>query len=324
MHFNTKILSLGKLPDNVENKFKHNFSNFKSYSLDESTNNLHAIIQENYDTEILISFLCHQINKNIIDSLKYLKIIANYAVGFDNIDLNSSKNKKIFVLNTPDVLSNATADLALALLMSVSRKIIDAHHFVINKKWQGLTMNMFMGQNLSNKNFGIIGLGRIGKIFAKRINGFDPKIMYTNSTNKSDKLFDNSFNARCVNLNELLTKSDIISIHCPLNESTHHLLNKSNLKLIKPNCILINTARGSIIDQTALIEILESNKIRGLGLDVFENEPNIPDKLLEHPNVVLTPHIGSADTETRDSMGYLLYDGICNLLQDKLPHNLVL
>lgn len=323
LNFSCKIIALGNLPTSVEDKFKSNFTHFKSYDLEHCTNNLDDVLQKHSDSEVVISFLCHKLDCQRLSFMPKLKVIANYAVGFDNIDIEAATKKNILVLNTPDVLSEATADLAFALTLAISRKINEGHKFICQNKWQSLTMNMFLGQAISRKTIGIIGLGRIGKIYAKRFLGFDVEILYTKKNKNVDLVFDEKHNARQVELDELLRQSDIVSIHCPLNNDTYHLIDANNLKKLKPNCILINTARGSVIEEPALIKVLQENRIFGAGLDVFENEPAVPTALKNLDNVVMSPHIGSADANTREAMGNLLYNGLLVIIEGKIPQNVV-
>ena len=323
--YEQEIIALGNLPLKVELAFKKQFPNYIVYDLENSMQNLTDILTRHSQCQILITFLCHKITKTQLELMPKLKVIANYAVGFDNIDIEEASRCNIIVLNTPDVLSEATADLAFALLMSCSRHIVTGHNYILRNHWQGLTINMFLGQSLSHKTVGIIGFGRIGQIFAKRLLGFDVKILYTKFSPPSSKdlELEHKYHAKRVELDELLKASDVISVHCPLNDSTYHLIDESKFRLMKPNCIFINTARGSVVDEKALIAALINKNIQAAGLDVFEFEPNLPQSLKTLDNVVLTPHIGSADEQTREAMGYLLLNGITSVLNKQRPDNIV-
>lgn len=247
----------------------------------------------------LISMLGDKFDSELLTKAKNLEVIANYAVGFNNIDISAATQNKICVGNTPGVLTDATADLAMALLLNLSRMISPASKNVIDGEWNKWEPLGFLGRSLKGKTLGVFGLGRIGQAFAKRcVDGFGMKLLYTS---RSEKAFGER-----VDLETLLIKSDVISIHSPLTSETELLFNKSNLSKTKKDCILINTARGEIIDQQALAELLRADHFFGVGLDVTAPEP-LPKEheLLKFKNVLITPHIGSADLETRQAMSEL-------------------
>jgi glyoxylate reductase len=267
------------------------------------------------DCDGLISLLTEKIDKEAIDKMKKCKIIANYAVGFNNIDVDYAKSKGIVVTNTPDVLTDSTADIAMALVLSCARRIPEAEKFVRTKKFKGWKPKLFLGMELRDKYFGILGAGRIGTAVAERANAFGCKIIYYSDIQNIK--IEKKLGAKRESLNSLLKKSDIVSIHLPLNKNTYNLLNDTNLHLLKKSAILINTARGEIVDEKLLISRLKDKKLFAAGFDVYEDEPKLKDGFYELNNVVLLPHIGSATTEARDNMAILTAKNVISVLSGK-------
>ena len=263
----------------------------------------------------LISLLTDKIDKAVIDSMKNCKVIANYAVGFNNIDVDYANSKGIIVTNTPDVLTDSTADLAIALVLACARRITEAEKFVQAKKFVGWKPKLFLGLELRNKYFGILGAGRIGTEVAKRAHAFGCRIIYY--SNSANSFLENKLNAEKLSLSSILKKSDILSLHLPLNTKTYHLLNEKNLNLLKKFAILINTARGEIVDEKILISMLKHKKIFAAGLDVYEGEPNIKKEFYKLDNVILLPHIGSATIEARSNMSLLAAKNVVAVLSGK-------
>ena len=274
------------------------------------------------DADALITLLADDIDEKVIDELKNLKIIANYAVGYNNIDVEYAKKKGIMVTNTPDVLTETTADLTWALLMAVSRRIVEADRFVRQERFEGWRPELLLGDDIFGKTLGIIGFGRIGQAVAKRALGFNMKVIYYSRTKKNEEL-ERNLNATFVSLEELLKKSDFITLHTPLTNETYHLIDKKEFKIIKDGAYLINTSRGAVVNERELVKALKCGKLKGAALDVFENEPKITDELLEMKNVVLAPHIGSASIETRERMAVMVAENVLAALNDRLPPNLV-
>lgn len=266
----------------------------------------------------ILTQLNDNIDKEVLDNSKKVKIFANYAVGFNNIDINRAKEKGIIVTNTPDVLSDTTAELAWALLFSVARRITEAEKYVVEGKWNKYSPTLLIGQDINNKTLGIIGAGRIGQAFAKKSIGFDMKVLYHNRRSRDSK-FEKEYNAKWVDLDTLLKESDFVSVHVPLTEETRYMLGKDQFKKMKNTAILINTSRGPVINEKELIEALDKKEIWGAGLDVYENEPQVPEELLNMKNVVTLPHIGSASTETRDKMSEIAARNIIEVLNGKSP-----
>ncbi len=311
-----KIFITGNIPDCAEDLLKKKKFTVLKYSKDQPISRK-QLIKSVKDADAVISLLTDKIDKEIINSMNNCKIIANYAVGFNNIDIEYAKKKNIIVTNTPDVLSDATADLALTLALACARKVIEGDKFVRKNKFTGWKPRLMLGVELKNKTFGILGAGRIGTATALRAYSFGTKIIYF-SRRKND-LLEKKTSAKKVSLDYLLKHSDFLSLHVPLNPSSKYLLNKDRLKLLKKSAILINTARGEIIDEKALINILKNKKIFAAGFDVYENEPNINPELLRLPNVVLLPHIGSATEDTRNNMAILTVKNVIAVLSNKKP-----
>jgi glyoxylate reductase len=267
------------------------------------------------DCDAVISLLTEKIDKEVIDKMKYCKVIANYAVGYNNIDVDYAKSKGIVVTNTPDVLTDSTADLTMSLVLACSRRISESEKFVRSRKFVGWKPKLLLGMELRNKYFGILGAGRIGTEVAKRAHSFGCKIIYY--ANSENGFLERNLNAQKLSLNAVLKKSDILSIHLPLNSKTYHLLNEKNLPLLKRSAILINTARGEIVDEKVLIAMLKSKKIFAAGLDVYEDEPNIKKEFYDLENVILLPHIGSATNEARNKMSLLAAKNVIAVLSGK-------
>ena len=265
-----------------------------------------------------------RIDAEVMKACPDLRIVINVAVGFDNIDIEEATRRGIIVTNTPGVLDNATADLAFTLLLSLARRIVEADTFVREKQWHGTQDCLLAGSEISGKTLGILGMGRIGEAVARRGRGFGMKVVYTRrGDEEKDKLLQKDFGATRLSLGELLKHSDFVSLHCPLNRSTHHLIGRAELAQMKKTSFLINTARGAIINESELVKALEENKIGGAGLDVFEFEPSVTEKLLTMKNVVLTPHIGSSTLETRAAMKSLAVENLLSILSGILPKNAV-
>lgn len=274
------------------------------------------------DADAVITQLRDPVDKEFIDAGKKLKIIANYAVGFNNIDVEYAKSKRIYVTNTPGVLTEATADIAWALILAVARKIIPADKFVREGKFKGWKPKLFLGYEIYGKILGIIGMGRIGQAVARRATGFGMKILYHNRKRLPDKV-EKLYNATYVDLETLLKTSDFISVNVPLTDETYHLLDEKRLHLLKPNAILVNTARGPVVDEKALYKLLKEGKIAGAGFDVYENEPLLTPGLEKLDNVVLLPHIGSATFETRSKMSIMVAENVIDAFEGRKPKNLV-
>jgi glyoxylate reductase len=272
--------------------------------------------------DAVVTMLADTVDEVLLNSAPNLKIVANYAVGYNNIDVPVLLKRNIPVLHTPDVLTDATADAAFALLIAVARRVIEAHAYVVSGRFTAWKPDLLLSQGLSGKIVGIVGMGRIGQAFARRCSGFGLKVLYTSRTRLPGKK-EIALEATYVPLEDLLRTADFVSLHVPLTEETRYLINKRRLDYLKSTAILINTARGPVIDETALIEKLKKGEIWGAGLDVYENEPDVPAGLRQLANVVLFPHVGSATLEARLGMAKLLYDGLMAFFSGKMPKNLI-
>ena len=276
---------------------------------------------QNYDA--LFCLLTDKIDDEVMDSFgAQLKVIANMAVGFDNIDVVEAKKRGIMITNTPGVLTDTVAEHAFTLMLAIAHRIAEADKFTKDLKYQGWAPMLMLGNDLSGKTLGIIGLGRIGSRVAHHaVRGFEMKALYYD-INRNEE-FEKEFNAVYMSLDDLLKQSDFVSIHVPLLETTHHLINAEKLKLMKPTAYLVNTSRGPVIDEAALAYTLKNKEIRGAALDVFEFEPKITPELLTLDNVILTPHIASATEETRSKMSALAATNIIEALEGRTPPNIL-
>ena len=280
------------------------------------------LIEKVKDKEGILSLLTAPIDKDVMDATPTLKIIANCAVGYDNIDIEYARRKGIMVTNTPGVLTETTADLSWALILAVARKIPQADAFARAKNYLGWQLDLFLGKEITGKCLGIIGMGRIGKAMAQRAMGFQMKIIYTDPKELPEEE-KQKYNASCVPLDELLRTADIVTLHTTLNPQTHHLISRGQLRLMKQDAILVNVSRGPVVDELALAEALEEGQIWAAGLDVYEREPEIEERLLSLDNVVLLPHIGSATYETRLKMAMMAAKNLIQGLSGQKPDNLV-
>jgi glyoxylate reductase len=270
----------------------------------------------------VLSMLSDRIDEHFLSVNPALKVISNYAVGYNNIDLRAAKKYGIVVTNTPGVLTETTADLAWALIMALSRRIVEADRYTREGQFTGWAPEMFLGQDVYGKTLGIVGLGRIGMAVARRAKGFNMRIIYhLRSPRPEVEKFARENSALAVDLDTLLAESDFVTLHIPLTSETHHLIDKRRLGLMKPTAFLINTARGPVVDEEALAAALRSGKIAGAGLDVYENEPRIHPDLPGLANTVLLPHIGSASTVTRSLMAQMAADNLTAVLHGLPPLN---
>ena len=274
----------------------------------------------------LVTLLSDPIDADIIGQLPNLKIIAQYAVGYDNIDIREATRRGIIVTNTPGVLTETTADLAWSLIMSTTRRIVEADRYVRGGNWNvAWGPELLLGSDIYGATLGIIGMGRIGQAVAKRAQGFSMRVLYhSRGHNKEFATLERLVGAQSTSLDTLLRESDIVSLHVPFTSETRHLIGEKELRSMKKGSILINTSRGQVVDQDALYSALSSGHIGGAGLDVFREEPIPKDSpLLELSNVVLVPHIGSASKKTRATMATMCAENIIAALYGEKPPNIV-
>ena len=284
------------------------------------------LLQRGPGHDYIYSLLTDNIDARFLEacaaSTPSLKMVANMAVGFNNIDVETATRLRIAVSNTPGVLSDTTADLAFALLMATARRIPEAERFLRAGKYKGWGPLLFCGAEVHGTTLGLLGAGRIGKIVARRASGFDMKVLYYDVYRISPEE-EARYHMTYMPMEDVLGQSDFISVHTPYMPSTHHLISERELKMMKPTAILINTARGPIVDEKALVRALQSKTIAAAGLDVFENEPAVEPELLSMENVVLLPHIASASLKTRTLMATMASDNIVAHYKGERPPNIV-
>ncbi|MGB9608084.1 MAG: glyoxylate reductase [bacterium] len=281
-----------------------------------------VLIEKIKDCEGILCLLTDKIDGEVMDNATKLRIISNYAVGYDNIDVKEATRRKIMVTNTPGVLTETTADLTFALILATARRLVEADKFTRSGKWKSWGPMLFLGRDVYGATLGIIGMGRIGQAVARRAKGFNMKIIYYSRRRNEEA--EKELGAEYRELHSLLKEADIITIHTPLTEETYHLIGEKELSLMKPSAILINTARGAVVDQRALFKALKEKRIFGAGLDVYEKEPiDADDPLLELDNVVVLPHIGSATVETRGRMARMAAENLLAGLRGEIPQNIV-
>ena len=273
------------------------------------------------DKEGLISLLNEKINEELLRVAPKLRIVANVAVGYDNIDVAACTKRGVVATNTPGVLDETTADFAWALLMAVARRIAEGELLARSGNWKGWNLDQLCGADVWGKTLGIVGFGRIGRAVARRASGFKMKVIYTDAVRAPEDV-EKSVNAEFRDMNALLAESDFISLHVPLLPETRGLFDAPKVYRMKPTAFLINTARGPVVDEAALVAALDAKKIAGAALDVYENEPFIHPGL-KRPNVVLTPHLASASLETRTKMAVMAANGIVALFKGHQPANML-
>ncbi len=269
--------------------------------------------------DAVLSLLTDPIDAEVMDAAKGAKIFANYAVGYNNIDIPSATERGIMVSNTPGVLTDTTAEMTWALLFSAARRVVESDKYTRMGKYKGWGPMLFLGQGVMNKTLGVIGAGRIGLSFAKRAKAFDMPVLYTDVS--ANPQFEQETGGKFVSLETLLKESDFVSIHTPLLPETHHLISEHELKLMKKTAILINTSRGPVVDEAALVNALKTGEIWAAGLDVYEFEPEFSEGLMELDNAILCPHIASATFETRTKMGTIAVSNILAAMRGELPPN---
>ena len=268
------------------------------------------------EADALICMLSDRIDVELLDSAPALKVIANYAVGYDNIDVGAARDRGIEVTNTPGVLTEATADLAWALLLAAARNLGAGERMVRAGEWTGWGPMQLLGEPLQGRTLGIVGMGAIGQAVARRGKGFGMEIVYFNRNRVSPEI-ESSLGAEFVSFDQLLRRSDFLSLHAPLNEHSRHLFNQQTFQLMKSTAVLVNTARGALIDEVELVAALRDGRLAAAGLDVYEFEPKITEGLLGLDNVVLAPHLGSASTLARGDMVRLCCENVSAVLAGK-------
>ena len=265
----------------------------------------------------IVSQLVDKLTPNVLDRLEGVRVIANVAVGFDNIDVAAATSRRILVTNTPDVLTDTTADFAFALLLAAARRVTEAHAFVHSGKWSRWTIDMLVGHDVHHRTLGILGMGRIGQAVARRGLGFSMRVLY------DDEQPVDFLGAEFASKERILAEADFISIHVPLTAKTRHSIGEPELRVMKPTAVIVNTSRGPVIDEAALARALREKWIAAAGIDVFEREPQVHPDLLACENAVLAPHIGSASIETRRKMSMVAAENAVAAIEGRRPPNLL-
>ena len=314
-----KIVVTGKIPEVALEKLK------KSHEViswgEETPISRDELLKRVSGANVIVSLLTEKIDEEVLASAgNDLKAVCNVAVGYNNIDVAACKNKNVLVTNTPGVLTDATADIAMALILMTTRRLSEGERVIRNQDPWAWGMFYMLGSSIQNQTLGIVGMGQIGIATALRAKSFGMKIIYTRR-NRLDEKIEKELSAQYVSLDDLLQQSDIVSLHCPYSTETHHLISDAQLSKMKKTSYLINTARGPIVNEEALANALVNKTIAGAGLDVYENEPKVNEKLLKLDNVVLLPHLGSATVETRTAMATTAANNALEILSGNKPLN---
>ena len=297
-----RVILTRKYPESVETRMRELFDATLNESDQQFTRD--QLIAAMGEADVLVPTVTDHIDAEMLEAAgPQLKLIASFGTGVDHIDLVAAKERGITVTNTPGVLTEDTADVTMGLILSVPRRLAEGDALARSGNWQGWAPTGMLGHRINGKRLGIIGMGAIGQAVARRARGFGMSIHYHNR-NPVHPILEEELEATFwESLEQMLPRMDIVSVNCPSTETTHHLLNRERLGLLAPHCVLVNTGRGDVIDEVALVDMLAEGKIAGAGLDVYEQEPAIPAALREMKNVVLLPHIGSATIEGRHAMG---------------------
>lgn len=319
---NKKIYVTRKLPESIILKLKEQQLDVRMWEHEDIPVPSGVLQKEIVDIDGLFSLLTENIDEALLSQAKKLKVISNMAVGYNNIDIDAATKRGIMVTNTPGVLTETTADLTFALLLATARRLIESADYVRNGNWTTWSPMLMTGQDVYGATLGVIGLGRIGESLIKRAKGFGMEILYHSRTRKISK--EEELRIVYVELEELLKRSDFVCVMVPYTPETVHLIDREQLALMKETAVLINTARGGIVNETALYEALKNGEIWAAGLDVFEEEPpSIDHPLFTLPNVIALPHIGSASIQTRMKMAELAVENIRQVFNDEIPSSLV-
>lgn len=280
------------------------------------------LVEKLQDKQGVVSQLTDQFTAAVLDRLPELRVISNVAVGYDNIDLPAATRRKILVTNTPDVLTDTTADFAWTLMLAAARRLTESEAFLRSGEWRQWRINLLCGYDVHHATLGIVGMGRIGQAVARRARGFEMRVLYHDAVRQRSEV-ERDLQLEYVSLDRLLAESDFVSLHVPLLPETRHLIGGPQLAKMKRTAVLINTARGPVVDEPALAQALASGQIAAAGLDVYEREPEIHPDLLRLNNVVLAPHIASASIATRTKMCLMAAENVAAALEGRRPPNLV-
>jgi len=318
-----KVVVTRKLPDATETRLMELFD--VSLNVDDEPMSTGELVDAVKTADVLVPTVTDHVDKALLSAAgKNLKLIANYGTGIDHIDLAQARAKNIAVTNTPDVLTEDTADMTMALILAVPRRLVEGEKTLRAGQWNGWAPTKMLGHRIFGKRLGIIGMGRIGQAVARRARGFGLSVHYHNR-NRVHEGIENELEATYwESLDQMLAHMDFVSVNCPHTPATYHLLSARRLKLLQLHCVIVNTARGEMIDEGALTKILAAGEIAGAGLDVYEHEPAVNPKLLALDNVVLLPHMSSATFEGRIDMGEKVVINIQSFVDDHNPPDLVI
>ncbi|MEE3050281.1 MAG: Glycerate dehydrogenase [Alphaproteobacteria bacterium MarineAlpha3_Bin3] len=312
-----------KLPDAIETRLMELFD--VRLNVDDEAMSEAELTEAVKTADVLVPTITDTIDAKLIAAAgKKLKLIANYGTGVDHIDLAAAREKGITVTNTPDVLTEDTADMTMALILAVPRRLVEGERIVRSGDWSGWSPTWMLGHRIFGKRLGIIGMGRIGQAVARRARGFGLSIHYHNRNRVHEEIENELEATYWESLDQMLAHMDFVSVNCPHTPATYHLLSARRLKLLQPHAVIVNTARGEVIDENALTQVLQSGDIAGAGLDVFEHAPAVNPKLLALDNVVLLPHMGSATFEGRGDMGEKVVINIQTFVDDHTPPDRVI
>jgi glyoxylate reductase len=319
------VIVTRRLPETIETRMKELFD--VRLSVDDhsmSKAELSALLKDT-EAEVLVPTVTDVVDADVIAASEgKLRLIANFGAGTDHIDVNAAQKHGVTVTNTPDVLTEDTADMTMALLLAVPRRLMEGERLLRSGQWDGWGPTVMLGTRVSGKRLGIIGMGRIGQAVAERARTFGMSVHYHNRRRLHPSVEDALEATYWDDLDQMLPRMDIISVHCPHTPSTHLLLNRDRLSLLRPTSVVINTARGEVIDEDALADLLRERKIAGAALDVFQNEPKVNPRFLDLENVVLMPHLGSATVEARTEMGQKVLINIKTFVDGHRPPDRVL
>jgi glyoxylate reductase len=317
------VIITRKLPDAIETRMMELFS--PRFNLEDRPMDKAALIDAVQQADILVPTVTDRIDADVIDAAgPQLKLIANFGNGVDHIDLKAARARGITVTNTPEVLTEDTADMTMALILATARRLTEGERWVRSGGWTGWAPTAMLGSRLGGRRLGIIGMGRIGQALARRAKGFGLSIHYHNRKPVHDEVETELDATYWESLDQMLARMDIIAVACPRTPATYRLLNARRLALLKPSAIIVNTSRGEVIDEDALARMLAQGQIAGAGLDVFEHEPHINPNLLKLDNVVLLPHMGSATLEARMDMGEKVIVNIKTFVDGHAPRDRVI
>ncbi|KRN28811.1 glyoxylate reductase [Lactobacillus selangorensis] len=317
----TTVYLTAQLPDNATTILKQAGLSVHGY-MGQGLISHDQLLQEVPNVDILITALSTQVDAAVIAAAPHLKLIANFGVGFNNIDTKAAAARHIPVTNTPYVSTTSTAELTVGLILAVTHRIAEGDHVMRTTGFKGWAPLYFLGHQLAGKTLGIIGMGQIGQAVAKRMHAFAMPIIYT-QRHQLDSATEAELSARFVSFDELIQTADVITIHTPLTPATHHMLGADQFKAMKKTAYFINAARGPLIDEQALLTALQEHELAGAALDVYEHEPNVEAGFKMMPNVVLTPHIGNATVEARTAMAKIVADNAVKVAQGQAPDYIV-